>query len=107
MTRPDQLTLLRDTCSLLSQAEVARLLGVSDSAICQVLKGSYAGATDNILQRVEEIFGATVVACPVLGDIALRKCSDNRKKPLHATSPHSVALWRACKKCENPNRRKP
>src|SRR5512136_460375 len=100
MTRPDQLALLRETCKRLSQAEVARRLGLSDSAICQVLKGSYNGSPDIILQKVEEIFGSTIVACPLLGEIPLRKCSDSRKRPLLAANPPSVQLWRACKECE-------
>jgi len=91
--------LLRDRCAELGQAEVARRLDYSASAINQALKGGYQGSLDNLLTKVEEIFGSTTVMCPVLGEISLRKCSENRKRPFAATNPLRVQLYRTCKKC--------
>jgi transcriptional regulator with XRE-family HTH domain len=93
--------LLRDTCARLTQAEVARRIKYKDSTVSQILSGTYGGSPDIVLQRVEEVFGSTTVLCPVLGEISLGKCADNRKRPLIATSPLNVQLWRACKECKS------
>ncbi len=99
MTTTDRMRLLREKCSELGQAEVARQLGYSPSAINQALKDGYGASLDNVLTRVEEIFGSTTVMCLVLGEISLRKCSENRKRPFAATNPLRVQLYRQCRKC--------
>lgn len=99
MTQPDRMELLRRMVAEHGQAEVSRRINKSDSAVCQVLSGKYLGSTDNILQRVEEVFGQTTVTCPILGEITLGKCAEHRKRPFAATNPLRVALFRACAKC--------
>jgi len=99
MTQPDRLELLRAKCQEMSQAEVARRLDYSPSAINQVLKGSYQGDLTNLLTRVEEIFGQSTVVCPVVGEITLGKCAEHRKRPFAATNPTRVELFRRCHKC--------
>lgn len=99
MTQPDLLQLLRDKCAQLSQAEVARRLGYSPTAISQVLSGTYGGESSTILARVNEVFGSTVVSCPILGEISLGKCAEIRRRPFAATNPTRVALYRACRTC--------
>jgi len=99
MTQPDRMELLRRVVAEHGQAEVARRIGKSDSAVCQVLSGKYQGSTENILQRVEEVFGQSTVVCPIVGEISLGKCAENRKRPFAATNPTRVALFRACPKC--------
>ena len=100
MTRPDAMTLLRDKVEELGQAEVARRLDRSAAAISQILSGKYQASPDEILKRVVEVFGGLVVPCPVLGEIPLSRCADERKKPFAATSHQRVALWKACQKCD-------
>lgn len=99
MTRPDRMDLLRAKCAEMGQAEVARRLHYSPSAINQAIKGSYQGDLTNLLTRVEEIFGQSTVVCPIVGEITLGKCAENRKRPFAATNPIRVALFRACPKC--------
>lgn len=101
MTQPDLMKLLENKVVELGQAQVARMIGYKDSAICNLLKGKYKAAPDAILQRVREVFGAESVICPVLGEISLGQCADERKKPFAATSHQRVALWKACQKCEH------
>lgn len=101
MTQTDLLQLLRDKCEQHSQAEVARRLGYSGAAISQVLSGTYGGDSYTILTKVEEIYGNTVVNCPILGDIPLSKCAELRKRPFAATNPTRVALYRACRNCKH------
>ena len=99
MTRTDLMTLLNQKVAETSQAHVARLLGISDSAVSQLRSGTYKGAPDAILQRVREVFGDETVQCPVLGEIPLARCAEKRKLPFAATNPQRVALYRACQKC--------
>lgn len=100
MTKPDAMQMLRDKVKEHGQAEVARRLGISAAAISQILSGKYQAAPDAILGRVIEVFGGISIDCPVLGEIPLSQCADERKKPFAATSHQRVALWKACQKCE-------
>jgi hypothetical protein len=92
--------LLRQAVNDRGQAAVARELGYSPSAISQVLHGIYGGALDNLMERVAETFGNGTIVCPVMGEISLRRCAEERKKGFAATSPQRVALWRTCRECE-------
>ncbi len=100
MTAPDAMNLLRQKVTELGQAEVARRLDVSAAAISQLLSGKYQASPDNILRRVVEVFGGLSVDCPVLGEIPLAQCSDERKKPFTTANHQAVALWRACQGCQ-------
>jgi hypothetical protein len=92
--------LLRTKCAELGQAEVARRLKYSASAVNQALKGSYRGDLTNLLTRVEEVFGSNTFDCPILGKITLGKCAANRRLPFITVNPIRVALWTACRDCE-------
>ena len=100
MTQGDLMKLLQDKIAETSQAGVARALGISGSALSQLLSGTYKAAPDAILERVREIYGGISVDCPVLGTIPLHKCATERKQPFAATSHQRVALWKACQKCD-------
>jgi len=99
MTRPDSMQLLREACEATSQADVARKLGYSPSAINQVLKGSYPDPA-NILALVEKEYRKeATINCPVVGPITPAKCIEHRKRPFAATNPTRVALYRRCPSC--------
>lgn len=84
------------------QAAVARAIGRSPSAVNQVLHGTYQGSPDAILEAVAEAYGNERVACPVLGDIPLVQCNDERRRTeFRPTSEIRVRLWEACKACGN------
>lgn len=100
MTAPDAMKLLNDKVAELGQAEVARRLDVSAPAISQLRSGTYRANPDNILKRVVEVFGGLSVDCPVLGDIPLARCAEERKKPFTTANHQAVQLWRACQDCE-------
>ncbi len=95
----DAMGLLKKAVNANGQAAVARMLGYSPSAINQVLKGTYGGSVDNLMQTVAETFGNGTVHCPVMGEIPLRRCAQERKKPFSATSPQRAKLYMACSKC--------
>lgn len=100
MTAPDAMKLLHQQVSELGQAEVARRLDVSAAAISQLRSGTYQASPDNILRRVVEVFGGLSAICPVLGEIPLSRCAEERKKPFAAVNHQAVALWKACQACE-------
>jgi hypothetical protein len=95
----DHMDLLRRAVETFSQAAVARETGYSASAINQAIKGTYSGKLDNLLQKVAETYGNGTVACPVLGEITLKRCASERRKPFAASSPVRMKLWKNCKKC--------
>lgn len=99
MTQTDRMTLLLRMVTEKGQAQVARELGYSASALNQVIKGSYKGELNNLLQRVAEVYGAETVVCPVMGDISLGRCAEEKKKPFSASSPLRVRLFKACREC--------
>jgi transcriptional regulator with XRE-family HTH domain len=99
MTRPDAMHLLRGKADELGQAETARRLQISPSAVNQLLHGKYGAAPDGILQRVVEVFGRLSVPCPILGEIPLAQCKDERGRPFAASNHLRVRLYRACRGC--------
>lgn len=84
-----------------SQVKVAKMLGYSPATISQILGGSYQGAMDKVLARVEEVFGTRTVDCLVLGEILVGRCVNERRTPFSAANPVRVRLYRACRNCEN------
>ena len=82
------------------QAVVARQLCYSPSAINQALHGSYGGSLENMLQRVAETYGDGTVQCPVKGEIPLRRCAEERRKPSCATNPDRAKLFLECQRCK-------
>ncbi len=94
------MALLKGAVSDKGQAAVARELDYSPSAVSQALRGIYGGSLDNFMERVAETYGNGTIICPVMGEIGLRRCAEERKKPFGATSPQRVKLWRACRECE-------
>ena len=97
---PDNhMDLLKKAIASKGQAQTARDLGYSDAAICQVVKDNYKGDTGRILRRVAEVYGTETTPCPVLGDITLGRCAEERKKPFSSASPLRLRLWKACRTC--------
>ncbi len=95
----DNMALLRKAVAEGGQAAVARRLGYSPSAVNQALKGTYAGSLENMMQRVAEEYGNETVICPVMGEIPLSRCAEERRKPFGATSPQRARLYLACQRC--------
>jgi len=100
MTRAEQMRLLREKCEELGQSEVARRINRSPSTISQLLHDKYKADPAAVLQDVEETFGTTLVACPEMGEISLKRCLEERNTPFSAASPRRIKMHRACKACE-------
>ena len=103
MSADDWIAALRAECARTSQIDVARRLGVSNTMVNQVLKGTYKGNWTGIETRFKGEFQGQTVACPVLGDISTRKCLDWQAKPFATTNSLRMTMYTACREC--PNRR--
>jgi len=100
VTNDDRLALLREAVeSLGNQAKVGRRLGYSSATVSQVLSGGYGGQIDTFLIRVEEVFGKSKIECPVLGDLMLPECVEERRKPFTTANPHRVRMFQECRMC--------
>ncbi|OHD21249.1 MAG: hypothetical protein A2Y38_05490 [Spirochaetes bacterium GWB1_59_5] len=99
MNDDERMALLKNKCAEIGQRAVAREIGYSPTAVNQALSGRYRSALTALLARVEELYGVTLVVCPVLGEMTLSRCADNRRRPFAATNPTRVRLYRECKDC--------
>jgi len=102
MNEADRMKLLIKMVGIYGQAAVARRIGYSPSAVCQMLKGEYKADKRAILRRVEEEFGDTTVDCPVHGDISLKFCAEEKKKGF---STSRADIWLACRDCERRDKK--
>lgn len=103
--RVDWLEALRVACERSSQAEMAERLGVSTTMVSQALSGRYPASLRNLEQRVRGELLARTVECPALGEISLRRCQDEQRRPFAATSHLRVRTYLACRKCEHARSR--
>lgn len=99
MSKDELRALLQKAVDEHGQATVARMLGYSSSAVSQVLSGKYVGDPTTMLTRVNEVYGHQVVNCPVLGEISLGRCADERKRLPRRTNPQSRILTKTCPEC--------
>ncbi len=91
--------LLQQMVERLGLQEVARQIGYTKGAVCHVLKGSYKGNPGRILKAVEEKYSQQAVECPIMGEIPLSRCVENRNLPFSSANPIRVMLARTCPKC--------
>lgn len=102
----DWLEALRRACAETSQSKVAARLHVSTTMVCQALAGKYRGNLGNLEARVRGELMNRTVDCPVLGEISLRRCQDEQRRPFATTNHIRVQLYLACRgTC--PHRREP
>ena len=92
--------LLKSMVETVGLAEVAKKVGYSKSAVCHVMNGTYKGRAGQILDAVRAAYDQTPVACPILGEITVARCSTERSRPFAATNPQRVRLARTCPSCE-------
>ncbi len=91
--------LLQQMVEKLGLQEVARQIGYNKSAVCHVLKGNYKGKPDRILNATEEKYSQQPVECPVLGEIPLSRCVEERNRPFTPVNPLRVRLAKTCPRC--------
>ncbi|MCF6267793.1 MAG: hypothetical protein L3J57_14805 [Desulfuromusa sp.] len=103
MTQSDRLEVARSAVETHGQAEVAKRIGRSSSAVSLVLAGKYAGNPDKILERIVAEFSNETVNCPILGEIALADCLEARQRaelPFFPSSGQTTELYQTCPTCK-------
>lgn len=73
--------------------------GMSKTTLSQVLNQKYPGNLDNIEAKVLSAYTNISVVCPVLGEIAVKRCNAEQIKPFSFSNPQRVRLFRACSNC--------
>lgn len=98
---PDWVLQLAHECESASQNKVAAKLGISASAISQVLRAKYGADLANIETSVRGVFMNEVTACPALGNIPAHVCLAWRRKAKQFSNSNlqRVRMYRACRKC--------
>lgn len=96
----DWLQVLRKAVDGTSQVAIGKRLGVSHSAISQVLAGKYMASTARIEARVRGELMRETVQCPVLGTLSRRVCLEEQSRPYYP-DPICSAMHRNCPKCQN------
>ncbi|YP_010660075.1 LacI family DNA-binding transcriptional regulator [Pseudoalteromonas phage HS6] len=97
MTTNNWLHVLKDEVEKQGMRKVAEKLGVSKATVSQVVNDKYKASTHVIQQRVEGVFMAFTVDCPILGDIAVNQCLEHQNRKFAATNHVRVALYKACR----------
>ena len=100
MSKDERMKLLEKAVEKYGQAEVSRRIGYNSSTVSQVRSGKYLGDSGNVLRRVEEVFGSSVVQCPVLGEIPLGRCANERSRVPRHTNPIARQLSSICPNCK-------
>ena len=83
---------------------VALELGISRPAVDLILKGTYGASTDNVMRKVENIYGNNGgVSCEVLGEITPSACAEAwgraRRIGMIAGNIETLRLRVACRSC--------
>lgn len=103
---PDWVIALAEACDVQGQRRIADLIERSPALVSNVLRARYgANGYAGDLVAVERIVRGALMnatlACPVLGEIGLNRCQDERTRPFTATSSMRGRLYRACRACDH------
>lgn len=91
------LEVLTDEVAKNGTTKVASKLGISKATVSQVINGKYKANTKTIQTRVEGAYLASIVECPILGEIPIHQCLDHQNRKFAATNHIRVALYKACR----------
>tara|TARA_B100002049_G_C16070354_1_gene372504 strand:- start:1423 stop:1752 length:330 start_codon:yes stop_codon:yes gene_type:complete len=97
MTTDNWLCTLKAEVAKQGMRAVAEKLGVSKATVSQVVNDKYKASTQTIQQRVEGVFMASMVDCPILDEIPLNVCLEHQARKFAATNHVRVALYKACR----------
>ena len=100
-SQPKWLSVLIEQTTQHGQLSVAKELGVSKTAISQLVNGKYPGAMDRMQKLVEGAYMNQVVTCPIMGEISLHEC-DKHQRNTSTSNPQKLRLYKACRSgCPN------
>ncbi len=83
------------------QLAVAKELGVSKTAISQLINDKYPGDLTRMQKLVEGAYMNQVVQCPIMGELSLHEC-DKHQRNTSTSNPLRLKLYKACRSgCPN------
>lgn len=92
------LDMLRVAVAAKGVSEVARLVGVSHTAVSLALVGKYPAKTTRLAAKVLQKLGR--IACPHLGcEITGVECAAYRNRAMPQSDPTKLKHWVACRRC--------
>lgn len=97
---PAWVGILADACDRTNQRAVAERIGKSSGYVSRVVRRTYAGSYAEAEQIVRAALSPERVMCPLYGDMALKTCITNRRRPRPANWLH-VQFAKACPDCPN------
>lgn len=99
------LDLLEAACKATSAAQVARHLGVSQTAISLLRSGRYQGGTARMEARILAAYGQ--ISCPFLDRvITAEDCRTFAGPEVPTHSPFAIRHWEACQACPHATKTK-
>jgi len=94
---PDWVIALAEACDETSQNKVAAVIGNSSTVVSRVLANAYPGNVDKIAQKVQGVYLAQNLICPVLGEISRARCVREQDLPLTFQNPVRPRVHAACR----------
>lgn len=95
------LTLLKQKVDALGRRQVEADTGMSKTTLSMVLNDKYLGNLSNIESQVIAAYTNITINCPVLGDIAVKRCNTEQIKGFSPSNPQRIRLFKACANCSN------
>lgn len=80
-------------------AKIAAELGCTPSLVSQLAAGTYP-APVKWHQKIIEKYCTETVPCPVIGEISIQRCKDERDRPYSMANPTRGELSRTCPTCK-------
>jgi len=98
---PDWIAALARNCDATSQGKAAKQLDRSASLVSTVLTKRYKGDMAAVQERVEGVFMAQTVDCPVKGVLSRDKCQTwrSRSRKFRSVNTEYLMMFKACKRC--------
>ncbi|WP_321392759.1 hypothetical protein [Emcibacter sp.] len=99
---PEFIIVMAQACDKISQAGVARDVGISTTAVNLLLNNRYKAKLDRVERKVRSALMHETVHCPYLDiEITQRDCDTHSQAKITMASPQLFKHRRACLDCAN------
>tara|TARA_B100001939_G_scaffold72990_1_gene61167 strand:- start:14660 stop:15037 length:378 start_codon:yes stop_codon:yes gene_type:complete len=99
---PEFIVVLAEACDKISQAGVAREVGISTTAVNLLLNNRYRAKLYKVERKIRSALMHETVHCPYLNtEITQKDCDTHSQSKLTTASPQVFRHRRACLDCKN------
>ena len=95
--QPKWLSVLIEQTKQHGQQSVATELGISKTAVSQLVNDKYLGSMERMQKLVEGAYMNQVVNCPILGEISLHDCDKHQRNTITSGNPQRLRIYKACR----------